>query len=636
MRPSRSYPLETLLGPFALNEAADHERLHALLAAAAARLGPPESDDTFAEPRLMARYALNLTDPANWSSVDGGRAYISPPEEARHIEALQEKHAAHTQDVQIDAAIQGVLEDSTRSSHEFAEQAVAYTQRLSTVTDSPEDVLRSRTNAIVSAAMVLSRDGSDRLLDQHEEWARNVFAPTFATTNHIAGSGGPDGIRFNPVAIATLGLIHLWQRRGREGDCIALLELAGREDSLAAHGFGGGITVLREIDPRLASALLRCALTAQVQPSWVRQDTEEIKATKQAQHKERVAGAIQAELAWLNNVGPEPTWPIFPPPMISVQRGLRIGGNDHAARRAPAVMPSDQLHSQRAATWIKQLTRDSGPDDLDCIVSFVDAYADWTAAANGAGHQPEAKIEGRMGEWNSVFFSLLARAFAAMTPDQVATHVARSVAVPDESFFDVANELVRMIDQVHFNGSGLDIDMAVRLRSLLADRLVQTAGWRRECDSSELSVEMHIGSAIAALFFNNYSLFTGSSCDLLAKGIDQVEPFLPELSRLITDGPVPFTGLLTMSLLEVSPRSAHLSFFLSSSITWIKRQPTNTQLWIDVGLGTRVAKWLETVFGIDATLRDPSHPLRSQMEDVLARLVQAGVADAHRVEGLLV
>lgn len=182
---------------------------------------------------------------------------------------------------------------------------------------------------------------------------------------------------------------------------------------------------------------------------------------------------------------------------------------------------------------------------------------------------------------------------------------------------------------------GLDLGTTLTLRALLADRLVDTAGWRREHDRSELSVETRIGPAIAVLFFNQYNSFSGASCYLLARGIDQIDPFLPELGRLIEEGPVPFSGLLAMNLLEVSPRSAHLQFFLSRVLRWLQRQPTNTQLWVDGGLGARVAKWLEEVLGIDAALRSASHPSRPQVDDVLARLVQVGVAQAHRLEKLL-
>ena len=285
----------------------------------------------------------------------------------------------------IDAAIQNALENSARSSPDLVEQAVAYAQRLSTQSDAPEDVLRARTHAIVSAAMILARDGSDALLDQHEGWAREVFAQAFASTDDITVSRMRSGIRFNPVAIAALGLVHLWRRRGRQADRDALLELASRDDPHAAQGVGAGLAVIREIDPRLVPALLRCALMAQIQTTHDWDDPEETKAANQAQHRERVAAAVRAEVTWLNCSGPEPAWPKLPPPMISVRPRLRIGSDDRGVQPAQADRPSDQLRIPSAALWVRQLTRRSDAVDLAWIVAFVDAYADWTAAANGAG-----------------------------------------------------------------------------------------------------------------------------------------------------------------------------------------------------------------------------------------------------------
>jgi hypothetical protein len=60
----------------------------------------------------------------------------------------------------IEVAIQNVLEDRAQSSPELADQVVAYAKCLPTASDAPEDVLRSRTNAIVSSAMILARDGA--------------------------------------------------------------------------------------------------------------------------------------------------------------------------------------------------------------------------------------------------------------------------------------------------------------------------------------------------------------------------------------------------------------------------------------------------------------------------------------------
>lgn len=633
-RLSRRIPLEHLLGYFTHIEGADLGRLRGLLSAAAERLGPPEPDDTFAEPRLMARYALNLTDTTNWQSRDGGLAYVSPADEARHVAVLQAKRAPQTTDFGIDAAIQNALENAQRSCPELAEQAVAYSKRLE-ASDAPEDAIGSRTNAVVSTAMLVARDGADALLDEHEAWVRGVFASVFASTDRDVARGMRDGIRFNPVAIATLGLIHLWRRRRSAADRDLLLELAGREAAEAAQGFGAGLEILREIDQRLIPAALRCALSAQIHPTGRRDDPEEKKTARQAQYNERVRITIEAERAWLRGDTQEPNWPQFPAPTLHIKRALGIGGKN-AAKRPPAVdRPDEEVYTQRSALWLRQLTRSSDQQVPDWLSVFVDAYADWTARANGAGYEPWAEIDNRLDEWNSVFFRLLARTLPGRDPDQASAEVARAVAVPDESFFDIAENLVPALDELHFNDLGLDLEAALRLRGLIADRMVKSAGWRRERDRSEMSVEMRIGPAIGVLFFNNYNSFGGARCYLLEKGIDRVHSYFPQLARLIEEGSVPFTALLTMNLLEVSPRPEHIAFFLSSALTWLRRQPSNAPLWVDSGLGARLARWLESVTTSDAALRAATHPLRAQMDDLLARLIQVGVAEAHRVERLL-
>jgi hypothetical protein len=630
-RLSRRVPLEHLLAYFTHIEGADLKGLRGLLRTAAERLGRPEPEDTFAEPRLMARYALNLTETANWQPRDGGLVYVSPPDEARHVADLHAKHAPRNSDFGIDAAIQTALENSERSSPELAVQAVAYAKRLEAM-DTTEDAIGSRTNAIVSAAMIVARDAADALLDEHEAWVRGVFASVFASTDRDVARGMRDGIRFNPVAIATLGLIHLWRRRRSAADRDLLLELAGRETGEAAQGFGAGLEVLRGVDPRLVPAVLRCAVSAQIHPTKRWGDAEEKKSASRAQYDERIRAAIEAERAWLRGDGQEPDWPQFPAPTLHVRRGLRIGERREAERPPAAERAHDEVYAQSAALWLRQLTRGSEQQRPDWLPAFVGAYAEWTARANGAGYEPRTEIDSRLDEWNSIFFRLFARTLPGWNPDQASAEVARAIAVPDESFFDIAEKLVPALDELYFNDLGLDLATALRLRGLTADRLVESAGWRRERDRSEMSVEMRIGPAIGALFFKNYSSFVGGRCYLLAKGMDRVDPYFPLLARLIEEGSVPFTARLTMNLLEVSPKPEHTAFFLSSALTWLRRQPSNTLLWVDGGLGARLARWLESVMASDGSLRSAGNPLRAQVDDVLARLIRIGVADAHRVE----
>lgn len=632
-RPSRRFPLESLLSTF-VKEPECRDKLRTILESASDRLGAPEPGDSFADARLMARYALNVIDPANWRDSNGARRYVSPPDERRHLEALQRSHAAEALDSGVRAAIQVALKHPKKSGAELVEQAIPYAQRLEYSRNGEDESLETGTDVVVSAALLLARDGTDEQLNQYEDWARNAFDHALATAVDDGASAFSGGIMFNPVAIATLGLIHLW-RRGRSDEREALLQLAGREDVSAAHGFGTGLAVIHELDPRLSPALLRCVLHAQIffRHNWDTTKEEEKEAAEV--RARRVAEAISAEVAWLGGTGAEPAWPALPPRTISIRRGTRVVILEAPLRQQAIQRNSEQLHSQTAAIWVRQLTEHANLADVRWLSGFVEAYASWTADANGKGLDHRDEIEGRPDEWNGVFYPLMAHAFVRMPPDQIATFVAEITALPDASFFDIIGNLVPALDEMYFNELGMDLDTAVSLRTLLCDRLMESAGWLWERERTEMSVEMTIGPAIAPLFFCHHNPFTGSKCYLLERGIDQVDAFLPLLTRLISEGSVPFIAVLTMNLLEVSPKQEHLPFLLSSGLTWLRRQPQNRALWIDHGLGARVVKWLDAIIGADVALRSASHPLRPQVDDLLGRLVQVGVAEAHHLELIL-
>ncbi|ACS58884.1 conserved hypothetical protein (plasmid) [Rhizobium leguminosarum bv. trifolii WSM1325] len=631
-RPSRSVPLDFLIGNFAHRDGADVSGLRDLLQLVAAQLGPPKPDDTFAAPRFMTCHALNKIDLANWHPADGGWVYRSPPDEEQHLAALHAEQASELQDLNISLAVQNALEDPSKSSAELAEQALLYAKRLENAPDNSEqNEIVDRRNAFSSAAMIVARDGSDRLLDAHEEWVRKVLNDTFADGRRDVGASQRDGIRYNPIAIAVVGLIHLWRRRGTDTDRDSLLHLAGRDTPEAAHGFGAALPVVRQLDGRMIPALLRCALQAQIRRSLRWDAPEEEKEADQVDFHRRVKDAIVAECAWLDG-GTEPGWPVFPRNDIHVRRGIRIGDSANNRPASRRNHRKESMYTQSAALWLRLLTLDAVSNDLTWLPAFVDAYAEWTAEANGAGLERTADVDVRLNEWNNAFFSLFVRSMVSLDVGRAEAQTKHAIDVPDRSFYDILAELNPPIDISYLNGHGLSVSVVVKLREILADRLMQSTGWRREHDRTELSVEMRIGPAIAAMFFNEYNALTKSRCYLYAKGVALIDPFLPKLSELISTGPVPFTAMLTMNLLEVSPLARHMPFFLSSALVWLTRQPTNTDLWVEAGLGIRLAAWIEKIVSIDASQLATGNQLRAKIDDVLARLVRAGVPEAHRIE----
>lgn len=631
-RLSRHFSLEGLLFTFASHDLPERQKLKTLLSAAAETLGAIESDDTFADVRFMVRFALNNIEPSNWGIRDGKPIYLPPRAEAEHLQALGQQHADRTRDIAVDASIYNAMEDSSQSSPERIENAIAYAQRLQSEDSEVEDALQSRTNAIVSAAMLLTRDGTDAQLLRHEAWARAAFAQVQASSAGRSSRGSREAIRFNPLAIGTLGLVHLWRRHRHEGDRNALLALAGLDDPSAALGFGQSVAIINEFEPRLTPALLRCALVAHVQPIHDWDQIEDARQAALAQHGAQVTAAIQTEIAWLDGYAPEPEWPLLPPGHISVRRPLRLNPVEEQVSPRSCMRPEQRLDSQSAALWIRQLT----PSFTTTVPlwggDFIHAYAGWTADACGAGLDKHAEIENKARDWNGAFLPILARALTRMSVEEAVEHVLRLSDVPDRSFFDIVGQLASAIDVVFFDGQELDAGTAIRLRTVLANRLTETNGWLREHDRSDMRVEMRIGSAIAALFFNNSSGFAPASCYLPRGAIDKLEGFLPLLERLAKSGPVPFTAILVMNVLEVSPRPNHLPFFLRNALSWLQRQPTNTQLWVNFGLGVRLVEWIEAVLLMDRTLQSTVHPEKTQIDEILARLVQVGVAQAHRLE----
>ncbi len=106
---------------------------------------------------------------------------------------------------------------------------------------------------------------------------------------------------------------------------------------------------------------------------------------------------------------------------------------------------------------------------------------------------------------------------------------------PNASFYDAAGTFLREVDSVYFNGNGLAQDEAVRIRTLLADRLIDSSGWRWNATRHSSSIEMHLGPAVATFFFNAYGYFQPPKAYLLERGVDRLLPFLPLPDRIGSD-----------------------------------------------------------------------------------------------------
>jgi hypothetical protein len=647
-RPSRRATLDELLPNYVVDSPEDvRERLAALLRDAVVRVGPYEDDADLGDPGFMAVHASNLLEPENYSDVEVrlrngatsmARQYVPPEAERVHMERLQRARGDHSSAVNMQLAISAALDDPRQSSPEFAQRAVEWAQSATPPqpADGEDDDSGMHERAIVGAAMIAMRDGTPQSRDRHRLWAQSAFAAALRPEDDPVHRVR-DGLRYNPVAIAFAGMAHALDGRMTADSVRELLAIVDRP--AAAHGFIAAAPTLAAIDDRLPRAILRCALAACIRPIRRWDEPEEERTARAEGHRQAVAAALAAEITWLFEAGDEPTWPVPPANGPRTRQRLRFpvtGGTGAASGIAPAEAAADRFDYQAAALWLRGASRllDTGGETW--VQSVVRSYADWTWVANGAGLEPAEDLSQTPNEWNDVYFALLARGLAGADEANVdRLALAPLASLPDESFFDAVTRFQRSVDEVFFNNLGLAPSMAAHIRSRLAERLKASNGWTWFVRRRESSVEVHLGPAIATLFFNEYSYVHPAKAYLLAPGIDRLMPFLAGLETLAVEGASHFVAIVTLNLLEVSPRSEHLSFLLTAASAWVAAFPSATDFWIDYAIGRRVCALIELARRNAPGSLAANQPLRDGVNRLLPALIRLGVAEAARLEEAL-
>jgi hypothetical protein len=524
-RASRQHSLEELLGEYAVFGPAElRETLKNLLLRTAERLGSPDNQSTLRDPAFMVVHALNLLDPGNWPEMsvtlaDGtqqtGHQYVPPDAERRHLAALQDAARDKNADINMQFTLGTALDNPSRSSPEFAAAAVEWAQRAASRSkneDGDEDWMREQ--AVVTAAMIVMRDGDGELRARHAEWARGVFTQALQTKEDPVHRFRR-GLRYNPVAIAYVGMVHSLRDPAAPEDLRALLEVAGRDNPAAAHGFGAAAIKLASFDERLLPAILRCAFVASIRPShdWNLPDNE-IDARSE-RHQQLVQAAVDAELAWLTGNGPEPSWPEFPREVVRRREGIRIPrpGEQPVEPTPHRARPKEYVDHQAAALWLSQTLTFADVTKRPWLREIAHKYASWTTVANGAGLKRDEHITHAPHEWNNAYFNLVVHCLSDLAlPEIEQLALAPISSLPDEPFFDITTPFLRRVDEVFFNDGGLQESIAISIRAALAKRLMMSSGWKRLGASRSASIERHIGPAIAAIFFNDYGMFQPAKC----------------------------------------------------------------------------------------------------------------------------
>lgn len=653
-RASRQMTLDGLIGSY-ISLPPQLSKLVELLETAATRLGTPSSEATLADPSLMAQHALNLAEPGNWQDRilpqrDGStisvKQYVSPEPEALHLQALRDASAQRTSDFANQSSIGLALENPAHFTPEARASAMAWARRAATETpndpgedEDAETSQRMQKEAVLTAALIVARDGDGALREEHGAWARAQFASVLSKseTNPVYQHRG--GLRFNPTAIAFAGSAFSLSTPTSWEEVRALLAVVARGEHAAAHGFGAALKALREVDARLPRTVLRCVLAACVKPvrEWNTPE-EELKAREVAR-QEVAEAAVNAEIAWLSESADEPGWPVFPEAPIQTRRHLRIPFPEDAEsveEEAEPVRPTLYASHQAAALWLKYALDPEDDDAPVWAVDFVRHYLPWTMQANGAGLAEGDEADRTPNEWNDVFFALTARCIAGQSFAEVAElAVVPITSLPDKHFFDALADFQRSIDVVFFGKGGIAPDVAVEIRSAFAKRMMTTRGWGRLSRSKDMSIEMHIGPAIATLFFNDHFWGQGTKCYLFQKGVERIDPFLPTLTDLVKAAPSPFVALVLLNLLEVAPRPSHLATLIAAGRAWLDAYPDFRPFWIDHGFGRRWCVVVDAIRAATPTSFALDQPMRLSVDPIIAALIALGIPEASRLDEVL-
>ena len=665
-RPSRQCPLGDLLGRYAVSGPSElRETLTALLSRAAEQLGPYGERSDLSDPKFMAIHARNQMNSANWKKTLAPRAdgtqieawqYVSPPAEEQHLASVRETSSSQLENLELQAAINQVLDDPSHSSPELAAAAVEWAQRqapTSSEDETDENWVREQT--VVAAALIAMRDGDAALRSQYEAWARSIF------DNALQPEEDPTrrfqfGFRFNPMAIAFVGRVHLLRNQAPRMDIQALLEAAVHDNTAIASGFGVAASTLAAIDERLVRAVLRLAFVARVHRredwfeseeqsaapfEWRRDRTqlEEQRALQREWYRDQTRSAVAAELSWLAGERDEPAWPAFPTYSPDIRDDLRRAfASPSADEHDPpqSARAGEYVDYQGAALWLGNAANLFDVSVRPWLRDLSRTYAGWTAIANGAGLDRDEQVGGiPMMVWNAAYFDLLVRCVPGMKSqdiDELALTPIKSL--PDESFFDVVACLLRSVDQVYFGDCVLDTPEAVRIRSSLADRLTSSGGWHRLRDKRSMSIETHLGEAVAKFFLNEMG--SAPRCYLLPIGVDRLDPFIPVLEQLVASGPSLFVALFALNLVEVSPRPTHLVFMVTAAEAWLAKYPDDTEFWVNRGIGKRLCALIDNIHGQQQSLLGyQDRALRGRVDVLLAALVGLGVPEAVRLEQTL-
>lgn len=661
-RPSRRNPLDFSLIDYGVFGPADvREAMQQALKDEAARIGAPDSDSSaMADPKFAAMSALNQLNPANYvrgGADESGRSvieYVPPAQEARLAHEFAEQVQLENDELALRLQIARALTEPP-CSPELLERGVRWaTREASESEDDPnkdEQERLERTRFIVAALVM--RDGSQELKAAHSDWACAQLGQ--AAKRESDKGGFPRQLEFNTAAIAAVGILAAYRDDPEREDLLRLLlHLTVKRSTAMTSVLSAEVAAQRLLRPELARSLVRLGLASAIYAlrqrdrgdigniDDYRARQEALETARREAEQTRMQSALDAELRWLASGESEPGWPEFPDPSPPKKRPRILTGNPRRQDPLSTPLPVFALHASAAAPWLSlavKLWREARPDLLCALVRHC---WPWTAGANGVGCEPDEEPGERAFEWNDAYFKAALACAVSIGEAGIKEHVLDPLAqLPEERFFDAAEAVLHALDQLWLNNNAVMDSTAVSIREGLAQRLVTTSSWRRLTSERSVGTGIHIAGALAAMFMGEHDIGRGPRCYVLRPGVARVDSLLPLLTKLAEQAAgSTFVAMAFLGLLEVEPHGNRLTFIARAASAWWQAQGTNSEFWIDYGIGRRLCDWIDkAILGVSVSpavlgsaeltavvdiLMQCGTPLASALEERLAARREAG------------
>lgn len=649
-RSSRSSRLSDCIGWYLF--ANNPERLAALRGAlVAARdriIQQPDVGDNLNGFHATAQRAVRMCEESNWPlvkvrgpdglEIEARQFERDPAEEARLAEArTQSDLEMRRQNTRI--ATQQALFSPSKSIAEVVADAVAWAKQQLIQRDAPAvedeeddddrefDAEWDRRAVVMSAALaVRDYSGDDKV--EVLAWARSILDATIAQPDKRYS--GNDQVVYHAKAIAALGLTLLFAKDDSAEVRNILLKLAAHSHPAVLNAIGKSFRELSTVNGRFVRSIVRVVMTSVVLSR--RTDDDALTASNKEADAARVAATIEAEIAWLDGTGTEPTWPLLPAWITRRRRAIRIGQwveVDEEDEAIPEYYVDEHRLGQLAGHLIP-LTVRSMPDWLRSLASH---WMDWTCEANGASVEDDHDRDNRPTTWNVQFFDFAGVLTVALPHDQVVDLLLRPImSLKGEAFHDAAAGFLRGFDRATFATDTKTPDNPVGIRAMFADRVRQGYGFKRLGREKSSRSETHLGDVLRALFYQPsvWALVGTPSVPAKWNGLAEV---MPTLTRIVEDAPASgYLAIAFMNLIESHPCAQLVPFMTHALAAWCAAYGVDAHFWSDTAIGARACEWLNAALGKDESSAAAVNQSGNDLLRCLDVLIRSGISQAQDVE----